>query len=137
MRFSLSAQIEHIFVSPAHNYFGHHGEKSAAHPAIKVEKALCVAGRGIHGDRFFDHKENYKGQITFFSMEVFEEICGELKVSDKSPSVVRRNVYIRGIDLNLLIGRSFTSKAFRLKVPRNAAPAPGWMRPWHPEPSAC
>ena len=126
MHLSLSARIEHIFVSPAHNYFGHYGEKAASHPAIEVEKVLCVAGRGIHGDRFFDHKENYKGQITFFSMEVFETVCEELHILDKSPSVVRRNVFVRGIDLNRLIGHAFTLQGISFQGTEECRPCP-WM----------
>ena len=34
---------------------------------IEVPSIECVAGRGIRGDRYFDFKDDYKGQITFFS----------------------------------------------------------------------
>ena len=73
----------------------------------------CVAGRGIEGDRFFDHKENYKGQITFFSSEVFEEICSQLGVPGKSPGVTRRNVITEGVDLNSLVGVEFEIQGLR------------------------
>lgn len=102
-----SARIEHLYLSPGHKFFGRHGEKSAEHPIIEVDKILCIAGRGVHGDRFFDYKKDYKGQITFFSMEVFENVCRKLNVVGKVPSAVRRNVLLRGIDLNLLIGATF------------------------------
>jgi MOSC domain-containing protein YiiM len=67
----------------------------------------CVAGRGIRGDRYFDFKDNYKGQITFFSLEVFDELCNTLGLHDCSPASVRRNVMTRDIDLNELIGQDF------------------------------
>ena len=67
----------------------------------------CVAGHGIRGDRFFDYKEDYKGQITFFSLEVFDELCGALELQDCSPALVRRNVITRDVDLNELIGCEF------------------------------
>jgi len=35
--------------------------------------------KAIRGDRFFDFKENYKGQITFFSMEILEMLRRELR----------------------------------------------------------
>ena len=126
MSLSLSARIEHIYLSPAHNYFGYHGDKSAKNPAIEVEKALCVAGRGIYGDRFFDYKENYKGQITFFSMEVFEDVCRELKIEGREPSVVRRNIFVRGIDLNLLIGHTFTLQGIAFEGTEECRPC-AWM----------
>ncbi len=66
-----------------------------------------MAGQGIEGDRFFNHKENYKGQITFFALEVFEEVVRQLGVTGKHPGVTRRNVITLGADLNALIGVEF------------------------------
>jgi MOSC domain-containing protein YiiM len=77
------------------------------YPAIEVPMIECVAGRGICGDRYFDFKENYKGQITFFSLEVFDELCGALELHNCSPALVRRNVITRHVDLNDLIGQDF------------------------------
>ena len=67
----------------------------------------CVVGRGLRGDRYFDFKDDYKGQITFFSLEVFDELCGALEVQGGSPASVRRNVITRHVDLNELIGQDF------------------------------
>ena len=39
-----------------------------------VHQFEWVAGPGIRGDRFFDYKKDYKGQITFFAMEVLEAL---------------------------------------------------------------
>jgi MOSC domain-containing protein YiiM len=73
----------------------------------------CVAGHGIRGDRFFDYQEDYKGQITFFSLEVFQELCHALEVQDCSPAFVRRNVMTRDVDLNELIGQDFEVQGVR------------------------
>ena len=67
-----------------------------------------MAGHGIRGDRFFDYKDDYKGQITFFSSEVFEDVCRSLGAQVDSAGVTRRNVVTEGIDLNLLVGKRFT-----------------------------
>jgi MOSC domain-containing protein YiiM len=67
-----------------------------------------VSRRGILGDRFYDSPEDHKGQVTFFSMEVFESMCAQLGVWDKPPSVLRRNVFVRDIDLSSLIGAAFS-----------------------------
>ena len=100
-------EICHLFISPGHNYFGHHGQPAGDHPTVEVEEIKCVAGRGICGDRFFDFKENYKGQITFFAREVFDALCSELHLSGKSPGATRRNVITTGTDLNSLVGKEF------------------------------
>jgi hypothetical protein len=100
--------IKHLFVSPGHNFFGHHGQFAGTNPLLRVSEIECVAGRSVRGDRFFNYKEDYKGQITFLSIEVFEEVCQSLGISGKCPGLTRRNVITSGVDLNLLIGKTFS-----------------------------
>jgi MOSC domain-containing protein YiiM len=106
-------QLLHLYTSPGHNYFGHHGKPAGTHPIREVESVECVAGRGLVGDRFFDFKDDYKGQVTFFSHEVFEELCATLGLFDRTPDALRRNIITRGIDLNDLIGEEFEVQGIR------------------------
>ncbi len=96
-----------FFISPDHNYFGHHGKPAGEHEAMEPDEICCVAGRGLQGDRFFDHKDNYKGQITFFADEVYSDLRQRFKITGKPASVFRRNVLTRGSDLNSLVGQEF------------------------------
>jgi MOSC domain-containing protein YiiM len=100
-------RIAHLYTSGGHNFFGHHGQPAGQYPLVEHQEIYCAAGRGIEGDRFFDYKDNYRGQITFFSLEVFNGVCRQLSVSGKSPDVTRRNVMTMGVDLNSLIGEEF------------------------------
>lgn len=100
-------EIHRLYISSGHNFFGHHGREPDNFPVIEVPTLDCVTGRGIRGDRFFDYKDNYKGQITFFALEVFEQLCDALAVRDCSPALLRRNVITRGVDLNKLIDHEF------------------------------
>jgi MOSC domain-containing protein YiiM len=100
-------KITALYLSPGHNYFGHHEKPAGTHEILSVNQAECVAGQGLRGDRFFGHQENYKGQITFFSLEVYLALCSTLKTEDKSPAVFRRNVITSGIDLNSLLAKTF------------------------------
>lgn len=104
-----SLDILKIFISPDHNFLGHHGNPPGETPVAERDSIECFAGKGIMGDRFFDHKPDYKGQITFFQFEVYESLCNELELSPEQvcPSVFRRNVIVRGVDLNSLIGKRF------------------------------
>jgi len=102
-----AVEICHLYISAGHNFFGHHGREPDDYPAVEVPTIECVAGHGIRGDRFFDYRYDYQGQITFFSLEVLEELRGTLQLQDCSPSLVRRNVLTRKVDLNTLIGREF------------------------------
>jgi len=100
-------EICHLYISPGHNFVGHHGREPDTYPTIEVAMIECVAGRGIRSDRYFDFKDDYKGQITFFSAEVFDELCAVLEIDDCSPALTRRNVVTRGVDLNDLIDNHF------------------------------
>jgi MOSC domain-containing protein YiiM len=108
MNSSASPRIEGIFVSAGHNYFGHAGREPDRHPAVERAEAVFVAGAGIQGDRFFRQEGHHKGQVTFFAMEVFEEVRGRVGAPDCPPEAVRRNVFTRGVDLDALIGRRFS-----------------------------
>jgi MOSC domain-containing protein YiiM len=99
-------KIRNLFISPGHNYFGHHGQPPGEHSLIEVNEIECVAGRGVKGDRFFDYRADYKGQITFFSSEVFAEVC-RVVGTNRTPAAARRNVVTSGVDLNALIGQKF------------------------------
>jgi len=103
----VAMEICHLFISSGHNFVGHHGREPDKHPMIEMTEMECVAGRGIRGDRYFDFKDDYKGQITFFSLEVFDELCRAMQIQPSSPSVARRNVITRGVNLNDLIGQEF------------------------------
>jgi MOSC domain-containing protein YiiM len=118
--------VARLYFSPGHNFTGHHGRPAGGHPIIECDEVLCVAGRGILGDRFFDHKENYKGQITFFASEVFEDVCWELGVRGQSPGVLRRNVITVGVDLNSLIGVEFVLQEVRFAGVEECRPC-YWM----------
>ena len=106
-------RIQHLYLSPGHNFVGHHEQPAGDHPAIEVRELRCLAGRGIEGDRFLDFKPDYKGQITFFAQEIYEELCVKLDVWDKPQSVFRRNVITAGVDLNALIGQEFSIQGVR------------------------
>ena len=105
--------IRQIFISSGHNYFGHHGRPPDDYPLVEVREIECVAGHGIRGDRFYDYKDNYKGQITFFSQEVFEGLSAAFPNVRKSPGALRRNVIVSGFNLNSLIGEEFEVQGTR------------------------
>jgi MOSC domain-containing protein YiiM len=72
-----------------------------------VERANAVAGRGLEGDRYYEGKgsfSHWRGErdLTLIEAEALEEAAVELE-----PGAARRNVVVRGIDLNELVGRRF------------------------------
>ena len=119
-------EICRLYISPGHNFFGHHGKPPGQNPMLEMEDIECVAGHGICGDRFFDHQANYKGQITFFATEVYEALREELGNREKSLSVFRRNAITSGIDLNELIGEEFEIQGVRFRGTEECRPC-YWM----------
>lgn len=119
-------RIEHLYISSEHNFFGHHGQPAGSSPAVGQREIRCVAGRGIEGDRFLDFKPDYKGQVTFFAQEIYEELCARFGVRDIPPSAFRRNVITSGVDLNALIGQEFEIQGVRFLGVAECSPCE-WM----------
>ena len=114
--------IRQIFISSGHNYFGHHGRPPDDCPLLEVERIECLAGHGIRGDRYYDYRDNYKGQITFFSWEIFESLARNFDITDKSPGVLRRNVIVSDINLNNLIGEKFIIQGVHFRGTEHCRP---------------
>jgi len=93
---------------------------------VEVPRVHCLAGRGIEGDRFLDFRPDYKGQVTFFSREVYDDLCVQFGVQDRSPSVFRRNIVVQGVDLNAAIGREFLIQGVRFLGVAECSPC-HWM----------
>jgi MOSC domain-containing protein YiiM len=121
-----AVEICHLYISPGHNFVGHHGQEPDDHPMIEVATIECVAGRGIRGDRYFDFKDDYKGQITFFSLDVFDQLCQVLGLGERPPAKARRNIIVRGADLNELIGQDFEVQGVRFHGTQECRPC-YWM----------
>ncbi len=119
--------VRRLFISPGHNYFGHHGQPAGTNPIEEVKEIECVPGQGIRGDRFFGFKGDYKGQITFFSEEVFRDLLRQLCLPpETSPGITRRNVITRGVDLNSLIDQEFEIQGLRFSGVEECRPC-HWM----------
>jgi MOSC domain-containing protein YiiM len=132
LQMSTDLEILKIYISPGHNYFGHHGQPAGTYETQSVSFVECVAGHGLRGDRFFDYKEDYKGQVTFFSWEIYQELCSTFHATDKEPSVFRRNIIVRGIDLNTLIGMKFQIQGVTFEGVAECTPCYWMDQAFHP-----
>jgi len=124
--------IQHLYISPGHNFFGHHGQPAGTHPMLEQPEITCLAGRGIVGDRFLDFKDDYKGQITFFAHEVYDDLCAEFGVAERAPGVFRRNVITRGVSLPDFYGREFEIQGVRFLGTGECAPCHWMNAAFHP-----
>ena len=120
------AVIHGIYTSPGHNYFGHHDRTPGEHGIVEHDSVELVAGKGIPGDRFFDWKADYKGQLTLIDRGVIDDIRQHAENPDLPASAFRRNVVVSGIDLNRLVGRVFRLGDALLEGTQKCAPC-YWM----------
>ncbi len=119
-------RVNNIYVAIDHSFKGRFGQEPADHPMQKVAEVECVAGSGLRGDRYFDYKPDYKGQVTLFSQEVIDDLCTRFQLSDLDPWVFRRNIIVEGVDLNALIGEEFEVQGVRFMGTEEAEPC-FWM----------
>lgn len=110
-----TVSIRHLFISPGHNYFGHHGRPAGEHPVFRREEIECLAGRGIRDDRFLDFKPDYKGQITFYAWENLVRMWDDLEIPEiaRDPAATRRNVITTGFEPGEWVGREFEIQGVR------------------------
>jgi len=118
--------IHALYRSSGHSYKGRAGKGSLSYEVETCETFDLVAGSGIIGDRFYDYKPDFKGQITFFDWAVYEEVQRKFNLPDLHPSAFRRNVMVSGIDLNSLIGQRFSINGIEFSGSEEAAPC-FWM----------
>ncbi|MGJ8640742.1 MAG: MOSC domain-containing protein [Opitutaceae bacterium] len=118
--------IKAIYISSGHDFIGRHGKGRLNHGIESVDSIECIAGRGIIGDRYFDHKEDFKGQITFFDWSIYQRIKNDFDLANLDPSKFRRNVLVEGIDLNTLIGERFTLQGVEFEGAEECRPC-YWM----------
>jgi MOSC domain-containing protein YiiM len=119
-------RIEQLFISSGHNFAGHHGGPPGENPPLPMQQVECVAGRGLRGDRYFERAEHHKGQITFFSLDVFDALRREMNLPDAQPQATRRNAFVRDADLNALIGQEFEVQGVRFFGVEESSPC-DWM----------
>lgn len=80
-------------------------------PMQTVEEVRAIPGKGLLGDRYFEHKGTFSKpqpdrELTLIEAEAIEAMKHELDV-DYGLGDSRRNVVTRGVPLNHLVGKEF------------------------------
>jgi MOSC domain-containing protein YiiM len=118
-------EIVRLYHSPEHIYKGHMGMPPGTAPMEEAQRIRLIAGRGVEGDRY-SRLDGAKGQVTFFAEETWLRLCDQLGVADRRADVFRRNIIVRGADLNGLIGRDFGVQGVRFRGVEHCKPC-FWM----------
>ncbi|MBT3979937.1 MAG: molybdenum cofactor biosysynthesis protein [Bacteriovoracaceae bacterium] len=122
---SSMAHIHEIFISPSSNYWSHKVGTPGKAPTHTPQEIEAHAGAGLVGDRFYEFKENYQGQVSFMELEALEELK-KMGGSEVSNSVFRRNIIISGVDPLILIGKEFKIGTAKFKGCVDCTPC-AWM----------
>jgi MOSC domain-containing protein YiiM len=81
-------------------------------PMQSVAQVHAVPGRGLEGDRYFlapgvSPKDNkVDRQITLIEVEAVDALCQDQRIT-VSPADIRRNLVLRGAQLNQLVDKKF------------------------------
>ncbi|HYX29780.1 MAG TPA: MOSC domain-containing protein [Pyrinomonadaceae bacterium] len=76
-------------------------------PMQSIDEVRAIPGRGLEGDRYFDHPDMLpKRELTLVEAEAIEAFRSEFKI-DFGLGGTRRNVVTRGVPLNHLVGNEF------------------------------
>lgn len=124
--------ITGLVVSPRHRYDGRPADGPADLPPGAVEQVDSVdvrAHKGLVGDRYFGTRHTF-ASVTLIAEESLLRLEGELGTGPFDPTLARRNVICRGLDVEALVHHEFTLRcgdsAVRLRSLTRANPC-AWM----------
>jgi MOSC domain-containing protein YiiM len=75
-------------------------------PMMPRDEVRAVAGKGLEGDRYFGDASKPGKQLTLIEAEAIEALERDYKVKLEARDA-RRNLVVRGVALNHLVGREF------------------------------
>ncbi|WP_432574708.1 molybdenum cofactor biosysynthesis protein [Kineococcus sp. SYSU DK005] len=124
-------RVLHLLVSPEHAYFGRPRDGAADVPTHDLDEVEVVAGKGIRGDRFFGKAAHMDAAVTFLAAEAWEAVAADLALpAVPDPLLARRNLVVRGVELDPLRGHEFelvtAAGTVRFRGGRPANPC-AWM----------
>ncbi|MER5269141.1 MOSC domain-containing protein [Actinosynnema sp. NPDC002837] len=130
---STTVEIVALHVSSVHAYEGRPGDGPRADPEpVSRDHVVVRAGLGLVGDRYYNRPAHRTAAVTVFAVESLEHVTGGLGLhTTPSPLVVRRNIVLRGFDVDGLARHDvFTLDSgdgpVRFEAHRPANPC-GWL----------
>ena len=97
-----------LLASPAHRYDGRPDPAVAALPVESVTRIEVRAGLGVVGDRYFGRPAHRDASVTVLAVEALEALAAELGSGPLDALAARRNVVLRGAEVEALRGHQFS-----------------------------
>jgi molybdopterin synthase catalytic subunit len=120
------AELCAIYLSAGHDFRGRHGQERMDHGIMAVDQVECVTGMGLRGDRYFGHKADFKGQVTFFDAATVEAVREHFNVPALPAAAFRRNLLVSGVSLGDWIGKRFRFQGIEFEGAEECRPC-YWM----------
>ncbi|WP_290801423.1 MOSC domain-containing protein [Herbiconiux sp.] len=134
MEFVYDVEIVHLLVSAVHRYEGRPSDGPLPAPVGESESRERVEVRtslGIVGDRHFGHHAHRTAAVTVMAEESLDYVREVLEAEEPlDPAATRRNIVLRGVDVDRLRGAQFSldtgAGAVHFQAHRPANPC-AWM----------
>lgn len=134
MEFVYDVEIVHLLASSVHRYEGRPSEGPRPAPEGEPESRERIEVRasfGIVGDRHFGHPAHRTAAVTVMAEESLEYVREALQAGVLDPAATRRNIILRGVDVDRLRGAEFSLDSgdageVRFRAHRPANPC-AWM----------
>jgi MOSC domain-containing protein YiiM len=127
----IAVEIVELLASPVHRFEGRPSDGPAADPGDELRDQLELrAGLGIVGDRYFNQPAHRASSVTIQAVESLDAVAAELGIPTPGLRQTRRNILLRGVDVDALTRTSFSLDSgdgvIRFDDPRAANPC-AWM----------
>jgi MOSC domain-containing protein YiiM len=101
-------EVAMLQVSRRHRYEGRPADGALPADGDELrDRVELRAGLGIVGDRYFAARAHVHASVTVIGLEALEDVGRAVGV-DLDPTRTRRNVYLRGVDVEALRGEPFS-----------------------------
>ncbi len=105
----IEVQIVELLASPVHRYEGRPDDGPVSAPEDELRDRLELrAGFGIVGDRYFNQPAHRASSVTIQAVEALEAVAAELGVPVPGLRQTRRNILLRGADVDALTRSTFS-----------------------------
>jgi MOSC domain-containing protein YiiM len=101
-------EVVGLLASAAHRYDGRPDAAVAGQPVEHRDRVEVRAGLGIVGDRYAGRPAHRDASVTVIAAESVEALAVELGSGPLDPLATRRNVVLRGAEVEALRGQLFS-----------------------------
>jgi MOSC domain-containing protein YiiM len=106
--YGYEVEIVGLVVSPTHRYDGRPGAVLPDQGADRRDRIEVRADFGIVGDRYAGKRAHRDAAVTVLAVESVESLVAELGTGPLDPLLARRNIVLRGAEVEALRGRRFS-----------------------------